>query len=94
MRRHFYAGILVIMFIIITAFQYNISYQFRIEPPSKEWSKEVPVSEGRVKNYPKLVRYNDNFIIAHDDGSKVKIVMVDKLGKKLMNRFSKLRMKQ
>jgi hypothetical protein len=49
MKRHIYAGILGVIFIIIAAFQFHTSYQFRIEPPSKDWSKEVLVSEGKVK---------------------------------------------
>jgi hypothetical protein len=38
--------------------------------------------KARLK-HPKLVKYNNNFVIAHDDADKVKIIMVDKLGRKL-----------
>jgi hypothetical protein len=36
----------------------------------------------KVNNVPKLVNYKDGFVVAHDDGDKVKVISIDKLGKK------------
>lgn len=85
MRRRIYAFILLILFIAITAFQYNQSYNFRIQPPSEKWSKELLISEGKVGlyNHPKLVNYNGGYVVAHDDADKIKVIMLDNTGKKL-----------
>lgn len=84
MKRRIYGIIIIACFIAITIFQYKISYDFRIKAPSEVWSKEVLISEGKMKvnNVPKLVNYRDGFVVAHDDGNRVKVISLDKLGKK------------
>ncbi|MDF2673104.1 MAG: hypothetical protein K0R09_1369 [Clostridiales bacterium] len=85
MGRRIYSAILVIIFITITAFQFNLNYESRQQPPSELWSKEVLVSKGEVGlyNYPKLVDYNNGYTIAHDDADKIKVVILDNMGNKL-----------
>lgn len=85
MRRRIYSVILVIIFITITTFQFKLNYESRQEPPSEVWSKEVLVSSGKLGlyNYPKLISYNNGYAIAHDDGDKIKIIILDNVGNKL-----------
>jgi hypothetical protein len=75
--------LLVIFFAAIAAFHFTLNFSRRIQTPSEEWSKEVLISEGNVLSNPSLINYKNNFVVAHSDGDKIKILSVDKLGKKL-----------
>jgi hypothetical protein len=75
--------LLTIFFVAIAAFHFTLNFMKRNEPPSTEWSKEVLISTGNVQSNPSLIKYKDNYLVAHSDGDKIKVLSVDKLGKKL-----------
>jgi hypothetical protein len=75
--------LLTIFFVAIAAFHFALNFSRRNEPPSTEWSKEVLISTGNVQSNPSLIKYKDNYIVAHSDGDKIKVLLVDKLGKQL-----------
>lgn len=81
MKKHIFPFLLCLIFIAAAGIQFYENYLFRIQPPSKEWSKEVVVSRGKVKNTPKIIKYRDMYLVAHDDNDSIKIIMLDKLGK-------------
>lgn len=75
--------LICVAFISILGYEYKLSYDFRTQPPSKEWSKGALISKGMITNYPKLVKMGENYVVAHDDGDKIKVLNVDSLGKVL-----------
>lgn len=77
-----YLIILCLIFFLALGNQYKISYKFRTQPPSKEWSKGVLISKGKVKNYPKIIKNGEDYIVAHDDGDKIKILRINRFGEK------------
>lgn len=78
--------ILTVVFILISGFQYYQHYLFRIQPPSEEWAKGIVISKGTVKNNPKILRFGENYVVAHDDGNNIKVIGIDKLGKKIVEK--------
>lgn len=81
-RKSFYTAVILI-FVCIFAFHYYLNYREAIKPPSEVWAKEVLISKGDINQCPALTGYNDNYIVAHQDGEDIKVVSVDKLGKVL-----------
>lgn len=81
MRKYLLPFLLCLIFIMTTGVQFYENYLFRIQPPSEEWSKEVVISSGKVKNTPKIIKYRDMYIVAHDDRDKIKVISLDKMGK-------------
>ncbi|WP_461614078.1 hypothetical protein [Clostridium sp. Marseille-QA1073] len=79
-RKNFYT-VVILIFICTFAFHYYLNYREAIKPPSEAWAKEVLISKGDINQCPALTGYNDNYIIAHQDGDNIKVVSVDKLGK-------------
>jgi hypothetical protein len=75
--------LLTIFFVAITAFHFTLNFNKRNEPPSTEWSKEVLISTGKVQGNPSLIKFKGNYVVAHSDGDKIKVLLLDKLGKKL-----------
>lgn len=75
--------LLTVFFVAIAAFHFTLNFNRRNEPPSAEWSKEVLISTGNVQSNPSLIKYKDNYAVAHSDGDKIKVLLVDKLGKML-----------
>lgn len=76
---------IIFLLIIITTliFQYNFNYKIRILPPSDKWSKEVEVSSAKLRTYPKMLEFNENIIIAHQDGETIKVIKLDSKGQKI-----------
>lgn len=72
-----------IMLILILIFHFFQNYNIKIQPPSNKWGKEVLISQGRIKSHPKIIKVNDNYVLAHDDGDKIRVFILDKLGNKL-----------
>lgn len=83
MKNKMYILILVLLFFAIIGFQYKVEYDIRSLPPSESWSKEVPISKGNVTSFPKIVKNDNNNIIAFNDGEKLQLVVTDDLGKKI-----------
>lgn len=83
MGKRIYRVLFLSIFVLILAFQFKLSYDLETQPPSKEWSKELLISHGNVRAYPKIIRINNNSLIAHDDGDKVKVMLIDEMGNKL-----------
>ncbi|GEM_PF-1207057 len=79
-RKSFYTAVILI-FVCIFAFHYYLNYREAIKPPSEAWAKEVLISKGDINQHPALTGYNDSYIIVHQDGDNIKVVLVDKLGK-------------
>lgn len=86
MKKYILPFLLCCIFIVTAGIQFYENYLFRSQPPSKEWSKDVTISKGEVKNTPKIIEYKDKYIVAHDDKDKIRIIMLDKLGKKLQEK--------
>lgn len=79
--------ILVFLFILIvtgiTIFQYRENFLLRSQPPSTQWAKEVKIDSGNITDDPQLIKYKENYIIAHNDNGNVKVIEVDALGRKV-----------
>jgi hypothetical protein len=71
------------IFVLISGFQYYQHYLFRIQPPSEEWAKGIVISKGAVKNSPRIISFDGDYLVAHDDGENIKVIKIDKLGKKI-----------
>lgn len=79
--------IFAVMAVSILAMHYSLNLDLRRQPPSDEWSKEVLISRGKqneaTKPYPRIIRFGSNYIIAHQNEDSIKLLSVDKLGKKI-----------
>lgn len=69
-----------IIFIATQLLYYSSYRHLRAMPPSETWSKPVKLSSGNIVASPSGVKTKDGYVIAHDDGSKVVLLNVDKLG--------------
>lgn len=78
-----YLILVVLMFTAIFGFQYMYRLNIRKQPPSEKWGKEALISNGNIKSNIKLVEYDKEYIVAHNDGAKLKLVVVDNMGNKL-----------
>jgi hypothetical protein len=76
----------LVIFVLIQVFQGFNNYYMMKQPPSAEWSKEVLVSSGTLYTSPKLVKYNDGYILAHDDDKVIKVIKLDSLGRKALEK--------
>lgn len=82
MVKMFYGSIIGIFFILIViCYKYN--YNYWTSPPSDSWSKQIQISSGECSQSPKIIKYGNKYIIAHDDYDKIKIIVTDNLGKKV-----------
>lgn len=81
MGKRIYWAIFGIIFIIILGVQFRSNYILETSPPSKEWSKEYKISDGKISSFPKIIKIGDKNIAAHDDGEKIKILILDNEGK-------------
>jgi hypothetical protein len=72
----------IILFIAIILVNYTY-YGYSTKPPSEKWSKEVKISSGVVNSNANVLKFNDNYIIAHDDGTAIKVIETDIAGKVL-----------
>lgn len=86
MKRALLPILLCIILVGTLGAQFYSSYQFRVLPPSEKWGKEVVISKGEVKNTPKILKLGDKYIIAHDDCEKIKVIVLDYLGNKLLEK--------
>ncbi|MCB2288191.1 hypothetical protein LGK97_00240 [Clostridium sp. CS001] len=68
------------IFLAAMVLVYNTYYSYTTQPPSEKWSKEVKVSSGAVKSNVKVLKFNANYIIAHDDGTAIKVIETDLIG--------------
>jgi uncharacterized membrane protein len=73
-------GVILLMAIMLVYYNY---YSYSTKPPSEKWSKEVKISSGVVKSNVKVLKFNGNYIIAHDDGTAIKVIETDITGKVL-----------
>lgn len=82
MKKRVFIVILSFLFIAISIFQYSLNHKKRIKPPSSTWSKEVLISSGNITTAPSILKYNGNFLVAHNDNSSIKLLCLDTLGRK------------
>lgn len=85
-KKRFIIGSMIIFLAIITmilGMHYKYRLGIRTQPPSEKWSKEVVVSNGNITTKPAIKKINNNYFIAHNDGSKIKIIKTNDLGVKL-----------
>jgi hypothetical protein len=73
--------ILATIFLIAIMLVNYTYYSYSIKPPSEKWSKEVKISSGIVKSSVKVLKFNGNYIITHDNGPSIKIIETDITGK-------------
>ncbi|MBD8048202.1 hypothetical protein [Clostridium faecium] len=83
MKRGKFYGIIAVMIIAIFCFHYSLNYKQAIKPPSEEWSKEVFLSQGDITEFPDIIEYKNNYVVAHQDGDIINVMLVDKLGRKI-----------
>jgi hypothetical protein len=76
-------SVFILIFTGITCLQYSENLKLRREPPSDKWAKEVLLSSGNIIDYPQVIKYNDRYIVVYTDGTKINILAIDNLGKKL-----------
>jgi hypothetical protein len=87
MNKKVFTILLAGFFCVIAIFHFQINLNKRSQAPSKEWSKEVLISSGNVFGNPSLLKFKDNYIVAHGDGKNIKVIEVDKMGKKLNEKY-------
>ena len=68
MKNKMYTIGFIVLFFAIIGFQYKVEYDIRIQPPSVKWSKEVSIFKGNVTTFPKILKNNENNIVAFNDG--------------------------
>lgn len=82
--------IFTLMAITILLMQYFLNYDLRKQPPSVEWSKEVPISLGTqneaTKPFPRIIGLGSDYVIAHQNNAEIKLVKTDSLGKVLIEK--------
>lgn len=83
MKKRIFPIIFVAVFILSTFYHYSINYKIRTVPPSEKWAKDVKISEGNLKTYPKIIKFKGNYVVIHDDGDLIKLVSIDSNGNKL-----------
>lgn len=83
MRKVLLSAMLCLIFLAIVGEQFYKNYQFRVQAPSEKWAKEVVISKGKLKNSPKVIKFDDKYIVVHDDNNKIRIIALSSLGKKL-----------
>lgn len=83
LRKFAEVGIILIMFFAIIAFHYNYRLNIRKQPPSQKWAKETLISSGQVSTQVKAIKFQENYIVTHNDGGDIKLLLIDKLGNKL-----------
>jgi len=81
-RGKFYTIVGVII-IAIFCFHYSLNYKEVIKPPSEKWGKEVFLSQGNITEFPDIIEYKGNYVIAHQDGDIINVMLIDKLGRKI-----------
>ena len=74
------------LFFTILGFQYKVEYGIRTQTPSDKWSKEVGIAKGNVSAFPKILENDKNNIVAFNDGDKLRLVVTDELGKKVVEK--------
>jgi hypothetical protein len=87
MKKRVFLIIFSFMFIAISIFQYSFNYKKRIKPPSPTWSKEVLISSGKINTAPSILKFNGDFLVAHNDNSNIKILSLDTLGREKNAKF-------
>jgi len=60
-----------------------LNYKEAIKPPSEKWGKEVFLSQGNITEFPDIIEYKGNYVIAHQDGDIINVMLIDKLGRKI-----------
>lgn len=82
MKKRTFFILLALVFCAIIAFHFNLNYNKVSKAPSDKWGKEVSISSGNIQGTPALIKYKNNYIVAHNDGNNIKILSIDKYGKK------------
>lgn len=73
------SGIIIAIF----CFHYSLNYKEAIKPPSEKWGKEVFLSQGDITEFPDIIEYKGKYVVAHQDGDIINVMLVDKLGRKI-----------
>lgn len=87
MGKRVFGFIYIVFFVLILSFHYSLNFEKVSQPPSKEWSKESLISTGFVQSNPSAVKFNDKYAVMHSDGNKIKLLMIDSVGKKLKEKY-------
>lgn len=82
MKKRTFILTLLLIFVSISIFQFTLNYMKRIKPPSSTWSKEVLISSGKINTTPSILKFNDSYLIAHNDNSSIVLLSLDSLGRK------------
>lgn len=83
MKRGKFYAIVGVIIIAIFCFHYSLNYKEAIKPPSEKWSKEVFLSQGNITEFPDIIEYKGNYVVAYQDGDIINVMLIDKLGKKI-----------
>jgi hypothetical protein len=82
--------LLTAFFVIIAVFHFQFNLNKRSQPPSENWSKEVLVSSGNLIGKPSILKFKDNYIVAHSDGNKIKVIVTDMMAAKINEKTFKV----
>lgn len=80
MKKRTFIITLSFMFVAISIFQFSLNYKKRIKPPSTTWSKEVLISSGNITTSPNILKFNESYLVAHNDLGSIKLLSLDTLG--------------
>ena len=80
MKKRTFIITLSFLFVAISIFQFSLNYKKRIKPPSTTWSKEVLISSGNITTSPNILKFNESYLVAHNDLGSIKLLSLDTLG--------------
>lgn len=86
MKKYGLLGLLTILVLSILLV-YKDKKDYLTTPPSETWGKEVYLSKGKIKENVKIIRFKENYVVAHNDGDNLKVILTDKSGKALKENY-------
>ena len=81
MRNKIYISIFAAIFAVILILEFNFNYKNQMQPPSQKWSKEAAVANTNSSTCPEIIKTDNDSIIVYQEGNKINVSKLDKMGK-------------
>lgn len=82
-RKRCFIGIVICVAAIIIALQYKLNIEINKQPPSSKWGKGRYLTNVSSIADPKILKSGKDYVVAVDNGKKIKVLKIDYLGKVL-----------